>query len=158
MAHILRSILAFFLILTFAIAQDTQIPLVCRDGVQIIAVVGANVPNGTQSYGLTLTFVQNVMAAIPNSANFSVNYDRFPPANQPANMSAQTFTIEVDEGVGELSQVLLNYTTACPSTPIVLHGYSQGAVIIMNLLCGASSGLFQFTGPLNASYISQSMY
>jgi hypothetical protein len=34
---------------------------------------------------------------------------------------------------------LHNYTTACPNTPIVIHGYSQGGVVVMNTLCGGSS-------------------
>jgi len=134
-------------------AQDNPIPLVCQEGVQIIAMVGTNVANGSQSYGLTVTFVQHVMAAIPNSANISINYDRFP--NGVTNCTE--FGKEVDRGVGALATALESYVAACPNTPIVIHGYSEGAVAVGNLLCGGSSICFPSTAPLNSSYADHSM-
>lgn len=154
MAPVLRAVFATCIALATSLvtAQDTPIPLVCQEGVQIIAVVGANVPNGTDSYGLTQTFVQDVMHGIPQSANFSMNYNRFHLMNE----SHTHFIPEVGEGVPELHTVLQNYTTACPKTPIVLHGYSEGAVVIMNLLCGGDLP-FPITSPLSSSFAPHSM-
>lgn len=170
MASLLRLVLALcFTFTTLVTAQDTVIPLVCHEGVQvlpptlllllclpnkpqIIGLPGTNVSNGTQSYGLTWTFIQDIMAAIPDSSNIALNYNRF-----PGNLSSQvTFVPECDEGVPALLEAISNYTTACPNTPIVLHGYSQGAVVVMNLLCGASSGNFPVTNPLDSSFASSS--
>lgn len=136
---------------SFIAAQNTEIPLVCQSGTLVIAVAGGNVTNGT--YGLSVTFVDDVMAKIPGSANFSVNYNRF----HSVAMTGATFIPEVDEGVSMLLEALQNYTTACPDTPIVIHGYSEGAVVVMNLLCGASSGSFPVTSPLSSSFASHSM-
>lgn len=153
MAPLLRSALAlFFLITSLVIAQDTSIPLTCHDdGVQIIAVVGENVANGSNSFGLTATFVEAVMSDIPGSSNFSVNY------NRTAAVNATGFFIpECEQGAPAFKQALMNYTAACPKTPVVIHGYSEGAVIVMNVLCGASSGPFPVTTPLDPLYASHS--
>lgn len=69
-----RVALALFGLTTLVTAQ-ASIPLVCHDnGIQIIALPGANVANGT--YGLTQTFINNVMGKIPNSDTVSLNYNR----------------------------------------------------------------------------------
>jgi len=100
---------------SLGLAQD-QIPLVCHDqGIQIIALPGTNVTNGT--YGLTQSFVNNVLGRIGSSGTFSMNYNRFHTAAQVQAV----FRTEVNEGVGALQATLANYTTACPNTPIVLH-------------------------------------
>jgi hypothetical protein len=123
---------------SFAFAQDS-IPLVCHDsGVQIIALPGTNVPNAT--YGLTQSFVNNVLGRIPGSDTMSLNYNRF---HTPDQVKA-VFSIEVNEGVGALNAALANYTAACPKTPIVIHGYSEGGVVVTNEICGGAS---PWTGP-----------
>lgn len=146
---------------TVTTSDDTIIPLVCHDdGVQIIALVGTNVTNSTGpsfnqdvSYGLTVTYVQKLMAALPNSANISVNYQRVHTVNQTKTL----FIPETIDGEGALKAVLANYTEACPNTPIALHGYSEGAVATMNLLCGQSGYFYQYTLPLDSSYARNSM-
>lgn len=155
MGFSLRSALALFSIIlpsVVVLAQDTQIPLVCHDdGVQIIAAVGQNVANGSNSYGLTVTFIQDVMGDIPDSSNFSINY------NRTAAVNATGFYIpDCTRGTAVMLNAITSYAAACPNTPIVLHGYSLGACVVGNALCGASSYAFNPTLPLNSSYASQS--
>lgn len=58
MAPLLRLAAAALLTLTsFVAAQDDPIPLVCHTGVQIIAVVGANVTNVCPALDLSLFFL-----------------------------------------------------------------------------------------------------
>lgn len=48
------------------------------------------------------------------------------------------FNAEVGAPVPELKTAIEAYAAACPNTPIVLHGYSEGGVVTMETLCGAS--------------------
>jgi len=112
----LRFIIAIFFSLTSLILAQDQIPLTCHDqGIQIIALPGTNVANGI--YGLTQSFVNNVLNRIGNSDTFSMNYNRF---HTPAQVT-QVFRTEVNQGASALQATLSNYTAACPKTPIVLH-------------------------------------
>jgi len=141
----LHAVLALLGFTSLVIAQDS-IPLVCHDqGIQIIALPGTNVTNGT--YGLTQSFVNNVLGRIPNSDTISLNYQRFHTAAQ----ASKVFVPEVNQGVGALEQALANYTAACPNTPIVIHGYSEGGVVVTNTICGGSS---PWTGPATSQAAS----
>lgn len=144
----LRFIIGILMSLASFISAQAQIPLVCHDeGVQIIALPGTNVANGT--YGLTQSFVNNVLGKIPNSDTMSLNYNRF----HNVSLASMFFAGEVNEGFGALQQAVQNYTTACPNTPIVIHGYSEGGCVVMNALCGGNYYPFSNAAPaLAASY------
>ncbi|PNP80083.1 hypothetical protein FNYG_06793 [Fusarium nygamai] len=51
------------------------------------------------------------------------------------------------EGVAALSVMLAQYVTVCPKTKIILLGFSQGAHVIADVMCGASSIGFLPTKP-----------
>ena len=149
MSSLYRAFVAILILTSFVSAQDS-IPLVCHDnGVQVIALAGTNVPNGT--YGLGASFANNIVGRIQGSDDISLNYNRF-----HTSTGGGIFVKEVNQGVGALRAALLNYTTACPNTPIVIHGYSEGGCVVMNTICG---GAYPWTSPaaLPASYANNSM-
>lgn len=149
MASRLRIVVGVLLGLASPLYAQDQIPLVCHDeGIQIRTLPGTNVANAT--YGLTQSFVNNVLGKIPNSDTMSLNYNRF----HNVSLASQFFVGEVDEGTGALQAALHNYTTACPNTPIVIHGYSEGGCVVMNVLCGAVAPFHTPTTALASSYAS----
>lgn len=50
-------------------------------------------------------------------------------------------------GVGNLTASIQSYVAACPRTPLVLLGYSQGAQVVSNVLCGTSENKSSVIGP-----------
>ena len=55
-----------------------------------------------------------------------------------------------------LMRYLNQYHTACPNTKIVLAGYSAGAVIVMNGVCGASEKPWANSNPLPSKWAKTS--
>lgn len=51
-----------------------------------------------------------------------------------------------------LTKYITNYNKHCPKTKIVLVGYSEGSVIVMNTLCGASQAPWKPTAPINPRF------
>ncbi|CEI64479.1 unnamed protein product [Fusarium venenatum] len=51
------------------------------------------------------------------------------------------------EGVRALTEVVQQYVARCPRTKMIILGFSQGAHIIADVMCGASSVGFPATNP-----------
>lgn len=132
-----------FLLLPLALAQTTP-KAKCAKGVHIIHFRGNGGTSGPQQgYGITLPLIDAIKAAVPGSTNISVPY--------PKGGSANTANLK---GVKGAMHDIATYTKSCPKTPIVLTGYSEGASIQMNVVCGTdfSSPLITKTAPLSAKY------
>ncbi|KAJ4422180.1 hypothetical protein N0V82_003149 [Gnomoniopsis sp. IMI 355080] len=59
-------------------------------------------------------------------------------------------------GVGNLTEMVISYQACCPDSQIVLMGYSQGAQVTADFLCGRSSSGFPPTPPY-ASLVADSV-
>lgn len=57
------------------------------------------------------------------------------------------------KGTAALTKQLTNYTEACPNSKVVLLGYSQGAHVIGDVMCGGGEapGLGPSTPPIDAA-------
>lgn len=58
--------------------------------------------------------------------------------------------------MGNLTQMVLSYQDCCPDSQIVLMGYSQGAQVTADFLCGRSSSGFPAT-PAYAASVADSV-
>lgn len=56
------------------------------------------------------------------------------------------------EGIGNLTELVTEYQSCCPQSKIVLLGYSQGAQVTADFLCGRSEAGFDPT-PAYASQV-----
>lgn len=111
-------------------------------GVHIIAAPGEG--SASPPYGLIGSLVSSIQAQIPGSDAVPVPYD-----HEQTNGQLQT-----TDGANTLESYISQYQAACPSTQMVLLGYSAGAVITMNVLCGYSGA-----GPLsNPNVIAAVVY
>ncbi|KAJ4137398.1 hypothetical protein NW768_002985 [Fusarium equiseti] len=107
----------------------------CPSGAHIIVARGSLEPQGS---GLMGAVAQQITARISNS---DINPLRYPAIYEPY-MPSQT------EGVRNLARVVRDYAAHCPKTKMILLGYSQGAHVIADVMCGASSIGFPATKPL----------
>ncbi|EHA53512.1 hypothetical protein MGG_14095, partial [Pyricularia oryzae 70-15] len=113
--------------------QQPPVNVNCAQGVHIIVARGGEERPGM---GMIGKVADNVMAQIPGSSIEAVDY--------PASLSEYSRSQGV--GVQVMSQMVANYVAACPSSRIVLLGYSQGAHVAADLVCGASEAQFATQG------------
>lgn len=95
-------------------------------GVHIIVARGSTEPYGLGSLG---ALAGQLQAAIPGSDAVGVDW--------PALLTPYQWS--VDNGTATLTQQIKDYVAQCPRSRIVLLGYSQGAQVVMNSLCGADA-------------------
>lgn len=59
------------------------------------------------------------------------------------------------QGISNLTEMVLDYQSCCPDSKMVLLGYSQGAQVTADFLCGRSEAGFDAT-PAYASEVADS--
>ncbi|KAF5008507.1 hypothetical protein FDECE_5207 [Fusarium decemcellulare] len=106
----------------------------CVSGAHIIVVRGSTEPQGP---GIIGEVAQKILERIHDSDMVSLKY----PAEYDPYVTSQT------EGVNTLTDMVKKYTKTCPNTKMILVGFSQGAHIIADVMCGASSDGFPATKP-----------
>ncbi|TDZ37459.1 Acetylxylan esterase 2 [Colletotrichum spinosum] len=124
----------------------------CADGVYLIVARGTTEPAGTGRIG---SVADGVVAAVPGSQIAPVDY---PAVFVPYDGS-------VENGTNAMKLQLTQYNSRCPNSKVALVGFSQGAQIVGDTLCGsiaenAAEGLdldFDPTAPVPASIIDQSV-
>lgn len=130
--------------------QYTTLPLVasllptlvsstCYSGVNIIQARGTG---EVMQASLQDVAANATIAAIPGSVLSKVPY--------PANFSLPASS---NNGTELMSEMANNYHAECPTSKIVLMGYSQGALVLGNVLTGGVGGV----PPLDQSVHDQSM-
>jgi acetylxylan esterase len=83
------------------------------------------------------SLAQLVLQANPGATKESIDY--------PANTDP-TYIASVTSGIEAVTEQVTSYVSACPNSTLVLIGYSQGAQIILNALCGSGSPQLGGTG------------
>ncbi|KAF4343235.1 acetylxylan esterase precursor [Fusarium beomiforme] len=133
MLFILRYLILF---VTLVASQEYGPPvnISCVFGAHIIAARGSYELPGP---GIIGAVAQQVLQRIRYSDVASLEYPAIYNPYQPSQMA----------GVAALSVDLAQYVEACPRTKIILLGYSQGAHVIADVMCGASSIGFVPTEP-----------
>lgn len=71
----------------------------------------------------------------------------------PASINnVQDYANSEHQGTLALTQLIQAYLAACPTAKIALLGYSQGAEVVGDVLCGTSSDISPKTAPLATQY------
>ncbi|MCJ1381312.1 hypothetical protein MMC17_004422 [Xylographa soralifera] len=115
----------------------------CATGVHMIV---ARATTEQPGYGALGQVVEEVCSQVNGSTSEAVDY----PANGLFNFTKyqQSETI----GIQNMTNALMAYTQACPQSRIALLGYSQGAQVTGDMLCGRTSDKFTPTDPVPAKY------
>ncbi|KAM0343225.1 hypothetical protein ACHAPU_008818 [Fusarium lateritium] len=122
-------VVLFNLLLALAAAQ-----VECPQGAHVIAVRGSNEVQGPGEIG---KIAAKILERIPGSDMEALVY----PALYEPYVPSQV------EGVAAMTNLVRGYAQKCPNTPMVILGYSQGAHVTMDVMCGASSNGFPATMP-----------
>jgi acetylxylan esterase len=110
----------------------------------IIARASTEMP-GEGIIGAVATMVK---ASVPGSDSEAVDY--------PATLT--DYPNSESSGVAAMTKLVESYATRCPSTKIALLGYSQGAQVAGDVICGRSEPGFNATQPLSAAFSKNSMF
>ena len=98
-----------------------------------VHLFGARGTNEKPGYGfISGGFVNETLKAIPGSTAEPIIY----PANGSFDPVDDVYRASVRAGVANLTQQITTFSKSCPETPLVLIGYSQGAKIFDDALCG----------------------
>ncbi|EFQ35915.1 cutinase [Colletotrichum graminicola] len=133
-----------------ASAQDSA--ATCATGIHLIVARGSNEPAGVGRIG---SVANGVVASIPGSQIEAINY--------PATFD--NYSTSVAAGAEAMKIALTQYSSQCPNSKIALLGYSQGAQVVGDTLCGNTEDFksgnmdfdFNFTTPVAASVIDHSV-
>ncbi|KAG4443302.1 hypothetical protein IFR05_001246 [Cadophora sp. M221] len=110
----------------------------CATGVHIIVARASTEKPGEGIIGAVATQVQQ---AVPGSDSEAVDY--------PATLA--NYTRSEGLGVSGMTKLIESYAARCPSSNMALMGYSQGAQVIGDVMCGTSEANFNSTPPLSAA-------
>lgn len=90
--------------------------------VHLIVARGSFEPQGE---GITASLSTAIKKALPGTTSEALVY----PAVIP-------YLGSLSKGTANLKDLIAKYTEACPSSKLVLIGYSQGGAVVMDALCG----------------------
>ncbi|KAL0932182.1 acetylxylan esterase [Colletotrichum truncatum] len=121
MHHYLRSLSVLACLVPWALAQQPCAP------VQIIVARGSLEAQGA-----------GLLGNIANKSSMQIPGSIVTPLVYPAQLDP--YPPSVSAGVTNMTNLLLQQVQACPSTKFVLMGYSQGAQVSLDTLCGTADG------------------
>ncbi|KAK2038484.1 cutinase [Colletotrichum somersetense] len=124
----------------------------CATGVHLIVARGSNEAPGVGRIG---SVANGVVAAIPGS--------QIEPLDYPATFD--NYSTSVAAGDEAMKTALTQYNSRCPGSKVALLGYSQGAHVVGDTLCGNTQDDksdavdidFNTTTPVAASVVDQSV-
>lgn len=93
--------------------------------IHIIIARGSKEPPGPGKIG---KLAEQIIASNLGTTNESITY--------PATLDTNKYAYSSAQGTAAMKKQLTDYATGCPSTQFVLLGYSQGAHVVADTLCG----------------------
>ncbi|KAF1925489.1 carbohydrate esterase family 5 protein [Didymella exigua CBS 183.55] len=94
-------------------------------------------------YGTAGGLVNSVKAAYPGSGSEGIVY---PACGGQASCGGISYDSSATQGTAAVVEAVTAYNRKCPSTQIVLIGYSQGGQIMDNALCGGAGATLTGNG------------
>ncbi|PFH57360.1 hypothetical protein XA68_15164 [Ophiocordyceps unilateralis] len=104
----------------------------CISGLYMVVARGTKEPEGA---GMTGSVTESIARKVPGSQVVPLRY--------PASLSNPDYQDSVADGVRQMQTTIRDYVKVCPRSKVAVFGYSQGAHVAMDALCG-SSGMAGF--------------
>ncbi|KAL5357700.1 cutinase-domain-containing protein [Aspergillus floccosus] len=123
--------LAILPFLGHALASD--LPVEKRQSCPAVHVFGARETTASPGYGSSSTVVNLILNAYPGSTAQAISY---PACGGQASCGGVSYSASVAAGIDAVASAVNSFNTQCPSTQLVLVGYSQGGEIMDAALCG----------------------
>ena len=117
----------------------------CAKGLYILYARGTGEPQDT---GMTHGISVDIAKRIPGS--------KVVPVVFPATFTAPPYQDSVADGVKNMQERILQYAKDCPDGKMALLGYSQGAHVTMDSVCGGSGGVFDKVPPIPEEIVKKS--
>ncbi|KAJ7842194.1 cutinase-domain-containing protein [Mycena olivaceomarginata] len=114
--------LIFLLSASFAAAQCPQ-----------VHIFGARETTAPPGYGTAGSVVTNIQNAFPGATAEVINY---PACGGQASCGGASYASSATQGVAAVANQVNSFNSRCPSTVLVLVGYSQGGQIMDDAYCG----------------------
>ncbi|UNI19294.1 Acetylxylan esterase [Purpureocillium takamizusanense] len=118
----------------------------CATGLFVLVARGTTEPQGA---GVTGLVAGNITEKIPGSKVQALDY--------PATFSDPAYQDSVAAGVKSMQSVVNNYLNDCPDGKMAILGYSQGAHVGMDAVCGGSGGVFDAARALPVADIKKNV-
>ncbi|KAF7890719.1 hypothetical protein EAF00_009034 [Botryotinia globosa] len=119
-----------------------------------IHVFGARETTAPAGFGTAGVVVDLIRAAHSGATSEAINY---PACGGQSSCGGVSYGNSVVAGVAAVAAAVNKYNTECPSTKLVLVGYSQGGQIMDDAFCGGgdtNNGLTNTAIPIQASAIN----
>ncbi|RAL66664.1 hypothetical protein DID88_006349 [Monilinia fructigena] len=142
----------FFSLLAYASALPSEIDAraTCPD----IHVFGARETTAPAGYGTAGVVVNLILNAHPGATSEAIVY---PACGGQSSCGGVSYANSVIQGVAAVAAAVNSFNTQCPSTKLVLVGYSQGGQIMDDAFCGGgdtNEGLTDTRIPIQASAVN----
>ncbi|CAI7565397.1 unnamed protein product [Penicillium discolor] len=126
----------------------------CTEGLYMIVARGSDEPAAASKSGLFPAnsgspgyLAQLIAAQIKGSKIMGVEY--------PATLN--NYIPSENEGADVMLQLANDYHSSCPGSKMALLGYSQGAQVASDVLCGGAGGQFNHNAPLSPDIVKNSV-
>ncbi|KAJ5312287.1 hypothetical protein N7508_003117 [Penicillium antarcticum] len=101
---------------------------------------------GGDDLNVMSTLSDLILQQIPDSTTVGLPYDH------ENVLSNEAKRLTVHDGAVLMQEFIEEYLESCPDTKLVVIGYSMGAIVMMDAICGTSQVGFLFVAPLERSY------
>jgi acetylxylan esterase len=122
-------------ILAAGLATASPVELEERQSCPGVYVFGARETTAAAGYGTSKGLVDQVLAAYSGSQSEAIVY---PACGGQSSCGGVSYDSSATQGTAAVVSAVTSLNSRCPSTKIVLIGYSQGGQIMDNALCGGA--------------------
>lgn len=132
-----------------------QVPAQRRADCPSVHVFGARETTVSAGYGSSATVVDMVTSGYSGATSEAIDY---PACGGQSSCGGVSYADSAKQGVAAVVSAVNAYVEECPSTQIVLVGYSQGGQIMDDALCGGgdtAEGVTDTSVPLSSAAVAQ---
>ncbi|CAI7608874.1 unnamed protein product [Penicillium glandicola] len=122
-----------FSFLAGALAVPVEVDIEKRITCPDVHIFGARETTASAGYGSSITVVNGLLSAYSGSTAEAISY---PACGGQSSCGSVSYSNSVAQGIAAVASAVNSYNTQCPSTKLVLVGYSQGGEIMDAALCG----------------------
>ncbi|KAL5344031.1 cutinase [Aspergillus crustosus] len=141
-------------LLPLGYALATPVEIEQRQSCPQIHVFGARETTASPGYGSSGTVVNAILNAYPGSTAEAINY---PACGGQSSCGGASYSASVSAGIDAVASAVNGFNSRCPTTELVLVGYSQGGEIFDAALCGGgvpNQGITNTAVRLSASAVN----